>query len=105
MEHILIGVIVIITIASAFILCGLYGENSKLRLKLKTQMDENYRLERENQLMKRDLEKREIRRGAPRPIGCETSRKWTKEEKEAFIGGGIEALHEVQRKMGIPLSE
>ena len=56
MEHILIGVIVIITIASAFILCGLYGENSKLRLKLKTQMDENYRLERENQLMKRQID-------------------------------------------------
>ena len=56
MEHILIGVIVIITIASAFILCGFYGENSKLRLKLKTQMDENYRLERENQLMKRQID-------------------------------------------------
>lgn len=56
MEHILIGVIVIITIASAFILCGLYGENSKLRLKLKTKMDENYRLDRENQLMKRQID-------------------------------------------------
>lgn len=102
MEHILIGVIVIITIASAFILCGLYGENSKLRLKLKTQTDENYRLERENQLMKRDIEKRGLRREALRPIGCETSRRWTKKETEALKEGGVEAVQEIRKQMGLP---
>jgi hypothetical protein len=102
MEHILIGVIVIITIASAAILCGLYKENSSLRLQLKCKADENYRLEKENELMKRDLERRDIRRGPHRPIGCETSRKWTKEETNAFKEGGIEAVQKVRQQMGLP---
>jgi len=74
MEHILIGVIVIITIASAFILCGLYRENSRLILKLKCQTDENYRLEKENELMKREIERRSARRGAIRPNVTERGR-------------------------------